>query len=149
MEYRAVKKERTGWRDLGLSQRHRLWGWDVPAVDIDFPLLEYDKCKAKAIIEYKSMSAKEVSPYDASYLALADLGTRAELPVFECRYSCDFTRYNVTPLNAVAKKYLPQIKLMSEKQWVTFLYFLRGRELPESLFNEEGFLRSVQKTLGI
>ena len=34
-----VRPERTGWRDEKLSQRHRMWGWDCPAVDIDFLLL--------------------------------------------------------------------------------------------------------------
>ena len=31
-----VKKERSGWRDLALSLRHKMWGWDCPAVDLDF-----------------------------------------------------------------------------------------------------------------
>lgn len=32
-----VRKERTEWRDLSLSKRHRRWGWDCPAVDLGFP----------------------------------------------------------------------------------------------------------------
>jgi hypothetical protein len=45
-----VKKERSGWRDLELSGRHRRWGWDCPAVDLDFLFLEYDKGKAVALV---------------------------------------------------------------------------------------------------
>lgn len=35
--------ERTGWRDMAISQRHRLYGYDCPMFDIDFMCVEYDK----------------------------------------------------------------------------------------------------------
>jgi hypothetical protein len=54
---RDVAKERSGWRDLELSQRHRAWGFDVPAVDIDY-FLAYDNGKAVALIEYKHERAQ-------------------------------------------------------------------------------------------
>lgn len=44
LEEKEVKLEKTCWRDLDLLKRHRVWGWDCPAQDIDF--LEYDKRKA-------------------------------------------------------------------------------------------------------
>ena len=47
-----VRQERTGWRDEALSKRHRDWGWDCPAIDIDFLMIEYDKGKSVALVEY-------------------------------------------------------------------------------------------------
>jgi len=51
---REVRPERTGWRDLELSKRHRQWGWDCPGIDLDFLFLEYDRGKAVAIVEYST-----------------------------------------------------------------------------------------------
>lgn len=136
MQYnqRIVKTERTGWRDLRLSERHRRWGWDCPAVDLDFLFLEYDKGKAVALVEYKH----EFSPLQHSthptYQALIDLANRASLPVFGVRYADDFTWYLVTPLNEWAKILCEKQTTMTEEEWVTFLYHIRGYELPDSIF---------------
>ena len=40
-------------RDAWLSGRHRVWGSNVPAMDLDFILAEYDKCVPVALIDYK------------------------------------------------------------------------------------------------
>lgn len=136
-----VKQERTGWRDLELSQRHRRWGWDCPAVDIDFLFLEYDKGKAVAIVEYKNEKAPPQYATHPTYQAIIDLGTRAGVPVFACRYSSDFTTWKVTYLNDVASKYMDNRTInMTEKEWVVFLYKIRGYQPPESLFNSDGIL---------
>ena len=45
---KSVRAERTHWRDEALSERHRLWGYDCPAVDVDFLLR--DLVKASALI---------------------------------------------------------------------------------------------------
>lgn len=128
-----VKKERSGWRDMELSQRHRMWGWDCPAVDLDFLLIEYDKGKVAALVEYKHETAKLQYSSHPTYKALIDLGNRADLPVFVCRYSDDFTRYKAIPLNRIAKKILKDVKVMSEKEWVSFLYRIRGRKMPKEI----------------
>jgi hypothetical protein len=125
-----VKQERTGWRDLALSRRHRLWGWDCPAVDLDFLFLEYDKGKAVAIVEYKHERAPQQWASHPTYRAMIDLGTRADVPVFAARYADDFTWWRVVPLNDMAKVYLPEPCTMTERQWVTFLYRVRGYEPP-------------------
>ena len=53
----STTKERTGWRDERISQRHRLWGVECQAIDLDFLLVEYrseyDDIRPVAIIEYK------------------------------------------------------------------------------------------------
>ena len=131
-----VKQERTNWRDEALSQRHRQWGWNCPGLDLDFVFLEYDKGKAVAIVEYKNENAPKQFASHPSYQALIDLGNRADLPVFVCRYASDFAWWNVIPLNNVAKQKLPSRTRMSEQEWVKFLYNLRGYECPLSIFED-------------
>ena len=57
----GVRRERSGWRDEWISKRHRLWGFDCPAVDIDFLMLEYDRSVPCALIEYKEQHARPVN----------------------------------------------------------------------------------------
>lgn len=78
---RSVRPERTGWRDIELSKRHRCWGWNCPAIDLDLVLLEYDRGKAVAIVEYKHERTPLQFPTHPSYQALIDLADRAGLPV--------------------------------------------------------------------
>jgi len=125
-----VKKERTGWRDLSLSQRHRRWGWDCPAVDLDFLFLEYDRGRAVALVEYKHELAAPQFASHPTYQAMIDLGNRAGVPVFACRYKDDFSEWQVTPLNEIAKTFCRERKNMTESEWVTFLYRLRGYDIP-------------------
>lgn len=128
-----VRPERTGWRDEGLSRRHRRWGWDCPAVDLDFLFLEYDHGKASAIVEYKNEHAAPQYASHPTYQAMIDLGNRAGIPVIACRYSDDFTKWIVTPLNKEAKKHVPQRVILDEVGWVSLLYKIRGYDLPQSV----------------
>jgi len=130
-----VRQERTGWRDESLSRRHRRWGWDCPAVDLDFLFLEYDRGKATAIVEYKNEHAALQYASHPTYQAMIDLGTRAGVPVLACRYSDDFTVWNAIPLNNEAKKHLPGRKTMTEPEWVKFLYGLRGYDCPQGIID--------------
>ena len=122
-----VRPERTGWRDEALSRRHRRWGWDCPAVDIDFLFLEYDHGKASAIVEYKNEHA---APQ-----AMIDLGNRAGIPVIACRYADDFSVWKVIPLNDVAKKHIPNRLELDEQGWVKLLYKIRGYEVPQGVLD--------------
>jgi len=130
-----VKKERTGWRDKGLSERHRLWGWHTPCVDLDFLFLEYDDGKAVALVEYKHENAPQQRAAHPTYQALIDLGTRASVPVFACRYAGDFSWFRAIPLNSFAKNWLPERKTLTEKEWVAFLYEIRGRIVPQEVLD--------------
>ena len=47
-----VRNERTGWRDEGISRRHRLWGVTCAATDIDFLLVEQNYNTPRAIVEW-------------------------------------------------------------------------------------------------
>jgi hypothetical protein len=130
-----VRQERTGWRDLSLSQRHRRWGWDCPAVDLDFLFLEYDKGKAVALVEYKHEAAQPQFAVHPTYQAMIDLGDRADVPVFGVRYAGDFSWWRVVPLNALAKIYVIERTEMTEAQWVQLLYQIRGYDVPQSVLD--------------
>ena len=129
-----VRQERTGWRDMALSERHRKWGWDCPAVDLDFVFLEYDRGKAVAIVEYKHERARPQFASHPTYQAMIDLGTRAGVPVFAVRYAADFSWWTVVSLNEDAKEWLPERETMSENDWIAFLYHIRGYDAPVELF---------------
>ena len=122
-----VRQERTGWRDQGLSLRHREWGWDCPAIDIDFLMVEYDLGNPVALVEYKNEHACEQRISHPSYRALIQLADRAQLPLFLVRYTDDFSQWTVIPLNDHAKEKCPSNWECSESDYVRFLYGLRGR----------------------
>jgi hypothetical protein len=126
---RQVAPERTGWRDMNLSERHRMWGWDCPAVDLDFLFLEYDRGKAVAIVEYKHEKAKPQSSIHPTYQAMIDLANRAEIPLLACRYTGDFSSFAVVSLNSKARDFLPERTVVDEAGWVSMLYRIRGRNI--------------------
>lgn len=99
-----LRGERTNWRDVNLSERHRKWGLAVPAVDLDFLLIEYDKGHPSAIIEYKMELAPPQFPSHPSYRALATLGDRAGLPVFVVRYAQNFSWWEDHPAQRCSQK---------------------------------------------
>ena len=127
---RAVRQERSGWRDERISRRHKAWGWDCPALDIDFLMLEYDQGKAAALVEYKHEDAQVVRLGHPSVRAIVDLADRAGLPAFLVRYAEDFTWWYPTPLNERARRLCPEARKITEAEWVELLYRCRGRELP-------------------
>jgi len=129
----TVRPERTGWRDQGLSERHRRWGFDCPALDLDFVMLEYDRGEPTALVEYKHERAEPQYASHPSYRALSKLGARADIPVFAARYKDDFSEFLVVPLNDAAKRSLPERKAMTELEWIGFLHRLRGYDLPSNI----------------
>ena len=134
-------EERSGWRDEALSLRHRLWGYDCPAVDIDFLLIEYDKAEPKALVEYKNEHAQPITiSKNSSILAMIELANRAELPALLVRYADDFSWWKVAPLNHEARQQMPpkendsqSVWYFDEVQFVTLLYSIRGRQIPPSI----------------
>jgi hypothetical protein len=130
----TVKAERTYWRDGHLSERHRKWGLGLPAIDLDFILLEYDRGRPTALIEYKGEHASPQFPSHPSYMALAHLGNQADLPVFAVRYAQNFSWWKITPLNRIARQKFPDKQEMTERQYVTWLYNIRGLKPPKEIF---------------
>lgn len=125
-----VRQERTGWRDEALSQRHREWGWNCPAVDIDFLMLEYDAGIPQALVEYKHESANPQDPNHPSYRALRHLANSARIPFFAVRYKSDFSWWSVRSLNEYAKQFIPFLSTMTENEYIALLYEIRGRQSP-------------------
>lgn len=130
-----VSPERTGWRDEKISLRHRHWGFDCPAVDLDFVMVEFDRGRVCCLVEYKNEFAAPQYATHPSYRAMVDLADRARIPFIACRYGSDFTWWKAHPLNGHAKKHLKSPTELSEKGWVELLYQIRGRVMPEDLFD--------------
>lgn len=143
-----VKLERTGFRDQQLSARHRDWGFDVPAVDIDWTVLEYDARVPKAIVEYKrGLSWLERANDRSNLAALSDLATGYRncgdsectacrpggIPFVLVRYMPGPWRFKMEPRNARAV-HLISTKIvnliLTEAKYVEFLYWLSGKKLP-------------------
>lgn len=122
-----VSPERTFWRDEWISQRHREYGWDCPAVDIDFLMLEYNNAKPAGIVEYKHINAEEVNQYHPSYQAMRALADASGIPFLVTVYNPDF-----------ARKYCHETGWMSERKYVELLYRIRGYILPPSMFPDLG-----------
>jgi hypothetical protein len=136
MARQLVREERSHWRDMRLSERHRKWGFDCPAVDIDLLMLEYDHASPVALVEYKHELAASQNINHPSYQALIELGDRSGIPVFACRYKDDLKIFYIIPLNSISRNYLNRRVCMTEFEWVKFLYRLRGDVIPRDLFNQ-------------
>ena len=146
-----VAQERNGWRDSALSQRHRLWGFDCPATDIDFLLIEFHSGKVCAIVEYKHKNAKTPDITSASFRALIDLadGYRdAPIPCLIATYDSDLWTFAVTPLNEAARIHYAHTEghALSEQQFVKSLYLLRKNQLTKS---DSNVIAALNVSLGL
>lgn len=90
-----------------------------------------------ALVEYKHEKAKTQHSSHPTYQAMIDLGNRAQVPVFGARYKDDFSSWQIVALNGCAKQWLPERVTFTEREWVTFLYRIRGYELPAEVFGAE------------
>ena len=102
---------------------------------MDFLFLEYDRGKAVALVEYKHERARPQYKSHPTYQAMIDLGTRANVPVFACRYADDFSWFKITSLNDIAQEWLPEPIKINEREWVAFLYKIRGYIVPDSVLD--------------
>jgi len=142
--------ERTGWRDEKISRRHRKWGFNCPAVDLDFTMVEYNLGKAVALVEYKHINARIPDIRHATYRALKDLADNygdIGLPFFISFYDPDGWTFEVWPINDMAKRtcneYLErkmsllytELYPCTELDYVTFLYRLRSRMIEDTVMS--------------
>ena len=125
------RTERTGWRDAELSKRHGFWGFNCPAVDLDFVMMEYNYGKPCALVEYKHINARAVDTGHPTYralVALADGYRDGELPCFIARYNPDDWSFVVTPLNDRAREHYKHCsvdEILTERRFVRSLHLLR------------------------
>jgi hypothetical protein len=134
--------ERHNRRDEILSAKHRQWGYNVPATDIDFLVIEYDRGQAQALIEYRHVNGKAVD--DSSIKALRDLADRASLPFFIVRYQYATDNGNLWQAAKIDTEAAFRIiacnhraeqlwvtqdidTWMTEKEYVVWLHKIRGR----------------------
>lgn len=124
-----VRPERTGWRDRALSERHRQWGWNCPAMDIDF--LEFHNGEPVALLECKHECARQWDLGGKPALAFIRLAERAGLPAFYVVHSDDFSWWWVQALNTIAADKLGATdRTLTESEFISLLYTLRGLNMP-------------------
>ena len=128
------RTERTGWRDAELSKRHGCWGFNCPAVDLDFVMMEYNHGKPCALVEYKHKYAQQINPNHATYRALVNLADKysdGPLPCFVAIYDPEDWSFLVVPLNDTARTYYKHCdgERLSEQRFVRSLHLLRKKVL--------------------
>jgi hypothetical protein len=118
-----------------LSDRHRLWGYDIPVVDLDF--VNYDNGLPIAIIEYKNEHGVPLKLFQEARSrrplgVISTLSNLAKLPFFICRYSDDFSMFKLRAMNDLAGAILSETTMFDEVGYVDFLYRLgeRKRRIP-------------------
>ena len=134
--------ERTDWCDREISKRHRLWGDDLYAVDVDFCMVEYYSRRGVLLVDYKHFVKKEsLYIHTASHDTLAWLADGRDLPFCIVLYNFDARprTFEVIPVNDEAKKYFGRRQILNEEQWVHHLHYLRG------LAQDEYFQHIIKK----
>ncbi len=119
--------ERTGWRDEEISLRHREWGYNCPAVDLDFLVVEYNLGEPVALVEYKHERAQPPNYRHPTYRAIHKLADMAGIPFMVVFYRREPWRFYVIPINERATSFYRRELSLSEVRYVRSLYVLRGR----------------------
>lgn len=133
---REVRGERTGWRDEAISLRHRLYGWDAPFVDLDFPGIEYDRAEVVVLVEYKAKGAQIPNLQHPTYRAMAKLADNSKIPFLVVFYDPQTWMYFVMPANRYAKTHFTSPVMLTERSYVEFLYRVRNRQAPAGLLEK-------------
>jgi hypothetical protein len=127
--------ERTGWRCQDISKRHREWGLNCPAVDLDFVMVEYNHGLPVALVEYKHKSARIETQHPTynALRALADGYKLRPLPFFIAQYCPEQWWFRVVPLNDAAARHFPEDRReLSEQRFVRGIYRLRKSTLNDA-----------------
>lgn len=135
VNYPPVREERTGWRDESLSRRHRDWGYDCPGVDLDFPVVEFSTGQPVALIEYKALGARIPDLSSPTYSALRTLANNSNILFAVVFYNAANWVFRVIPANPQATNLLKHSLVMSEREYVEWLYTLRHLVAPSGLLN--------------
>ena len=125
------QREAKEWRDEWISERHRTWGYQLPATDIDFMLLEYSGSKPIALIEYKTIGSMKYVGTDKvmrGHAPVSNLADMANLPSFIVAYDINSIKFWVWATNNHAELELlgDDYEAISESKFVSFLKGLRG-----------------------
>ena len=132
---KSVLPERMGFRDMDISNRHRLWGWACPAVDIDFLMCEYNFNQPAGIIEYKHHNIGSINENNSSYKVIKNLCDQRinPIPFFVVLYWRDVWAFRVIPMNGKAETFVNQPTTMTEYDYVSLLYKIRRNVVKEEI----------------
>ena len=121
---KQVDNER-GWRDIALSQwRKSKLDWEIAANDIDMMLVEYTKGVPVAFIEFKM---EDRHWRDVELAATKWVADKCGLPFFVVQYSKQLGDwFKVIPKNDKAVEKIGTWEMLTERQFVCLLYWLRG-----------------------
>lgn len=132
-----VRSEQNYFRHKAASERHRFYGWNSPCCDIDAfeMVMEYDNARAVAILEHKRES-EQWSRDSLTIRALTDLANRAGIIAAVVMYQEPTWAYRVYPLNQRARSagLRDPYSEWTERQYVTWLYKVRNREIPSQVW---------------
>jgi len=147
--YSKTRPERTQWRDQKLSERHRKWGFNCPAIDIDFLMIEFHVGEPIAIVDYKRYTGSIKNLNQKSINAISTLANNSNIPFFVVFYWDDIWAFQITAINNIAKNILQQHKIdknkiLTEQQYVSFLYKLRNIKLTKE---EEKLIKFLNNSL--
>ena len=123
----SSRQERTGFRDEAISRRHRTWGFNCPARDIDFLMVESDKRLPVALVDYKHVNASESEVNSREHEPIINMADKCEIPFFIVLYDDVRWWFTVIPKNKFAKEITKTVTL-TEHDYVWFQYELRGRD---------------------
>ncbi|MFH1013597.1 MAG: hypothetical protein V1769_03705 [Thermoplasmatota archaeon] len=131
-----TENERTGWRDKEISHRHRVWGFNCPAVDLDFLMVEYNIGLPVALVEYKYFNAAIPNLKHPTYRALHALADSAQIQFYLAYYWPDIWAFKIIPINELSQIFynskMPVI--FTERQYVEMMYRIRHRAIDEYVF---------------
>jgi hypothetical protein len=129
------QNEKLGFRCEDLSARHRLWGKNLAAVDLDFPLLEYHHERPVALIEFKyKTNTRLIDETHPSIRALKHLADAASIPLLLVRYFPSTWTFWISPGNDHARAITPVGGLeLTEREFVTLLHNIRRAPVPQGL----------------
>lgn len=119
------------------SDRHRLYGYNAPALDIDFFMIEYDKGLPAALIEAKHINAQNVRLDHPSFRAMKVLADNSKIPFLITYYDPETACYYIVPMNdhARAIPLCDKPRWFTEKNYVKMLYWLRKKNVPADILN--------------
>lgn len=130
---RPVRQERTGWRDEEISLRHRKWGFNCPAVDLDWVVVEYNSARLVAFVEYKHYRARNPNLTHPTYVALQRAADDLGLPFFVSFYWPETWAFLVKPVNDIAVTHFGNPEPFSERGYVRRLYKFRNLAITDHI----------------
>ena len=130
---RRLSRENKLKLELVLSDRHRLWGFYVPMVNVDFLVIRYDSETPLAVIEYKHIEAEFQE--DSNIRALLKLcfeeapGRYRPLPLYVVRWEQTWDWFQILDGRDLQRP----LHRFGEREYVQWQYSLAHREMPADL----------------